>query len=268
MRRLVLLVLTALLVATAALAQTAPTDSQTLQALLAEVRQLRHDLQTTTATTQRAQIALYRLQRQDEAVARATQRVTDARSKLADVASEKNKKLVEIQGAKAAASHLDTPGAQTHFEEVVLPGLESQLEMLRKDEQQARARESEAEQRVRDEQTKLDGLNDLAGPVEYRLGGGWPKVVGSPSAGVRGSHPFDFAQGRLFRKKRERMGHLLWRWCLRRSKASDRSVRPFDTLRAGSTRQKLARLRRPDGRGRLSLGGRLFCRETGIQAGN
>jgi DNA repair exonuclease SbcCD ATPase subunit len=161
MRRSLFLIVTPFLVATAALAQTAPTDSQTLQALLAEVRQLRHDLQTTTATAQRAQIALYRLQRQDEAVGRAAQKLSDARSKLTEVESEKHKKLIEIQGAKAAASHLDTPGAQTHFEEVVLPGLKSQLETLEKEEQQARAHEAEAAEQLREEQVKLDGLNDL-----------------------------------------------------------------------------------------------------------
>ena len=158
MRRSLFLILIPFLVATAALGQTAPTDSQTLQALLAEVRQLRHDLQTTNATTQRAQIALYRLQRQDEAVARARERLNDTRSKLAEVVSEKSKKLIEIQGAKAAAGHLDSPNAQTHFEEVVRPGLNSELEMLEKDEQRARARESESEQQLREEQVKLDGL--------------------------------------------------------------------------------------------------------------
>ncbi len=160
MRRSLFLILTPFLVA-AAFGQAAPTDSQTLQALLAEVRQLRHDLQTTTATAQRAQIALYRLQRQDEAVARATERLSEARFKLANVESDKNKKAVEIQSAKAAVSHSDAADAQTHFEEVVLPELKSQLETLEKEEQQARAREAEAEQQLRDEQVKLDGLNDL-----------------------------------------------------------------------------------------------------------
>jgi hypothetical protein len=56
--------------------QTAPTDSQTLQALLTEVRRLRHDLRSTNAMAQRAQIALYRLQRQDEAVVRANRRLS------------------------------------------------------------------------------------------------------------------------------------------------------------------------------------------------
>jgi hypothetical protein len=160
MRRSLSLILT-LLVAVAALGQSAPTDSQTLQALLAEVRQLRHDLQTTTTMTQRAQIALYRLQRQDQAVARANQNLGDAKAKLAEAESAKNKRAIDFQQVKAAVSHGEAPDAQTHFEEVVAPAFKAEMDLLEKDEQQARARESEAEQRLRDEQTKLDGLNDL-----------------------------------------------------------------------------------------------------------
>lgn len=66
MRRL--LVFFFITIATAVSAQTAPSDSQTLQALLAEVRQMHHDLLAQTAMAQRVQIALYRLQREDEAV--------------------------------------------------------------------------------------------------------------------------------------------------------------------------------------------------------
>jgi hypothetical protein len=161
MRRLLLAVLTLFVIPTLALGQSAPTDSQTLQALLAEVRQLRHDLQSATATTQRAQIALYRLQRQDEAVARASQRLSDARLKLANVESDKNNKLEEIRQARVAVSHSENPNQPREFEEVVLPGLKSRLEIIEKDDEQARAREAEAEQQLREEQVKLDGLNDL-----------------------------------------------------------------------------------------------------------
>jgi len=160
MRRCALLILIFLL-HSAALSQTTSTDSQTLLALLAEVRLLRHDLQTSNATVARAQIALYRVQRQDEAVLHAQQRLSDARLKVAQAKSDKDKKSIQIQSAKSATSHSEAPDAQTHFEEVVLPGLQSELEMLRRQEQQARAQEAEAEQQVRDEQLKLDGLNDL-----------------------------------------------------------------------------------------------------------
>ena len=68
----------------ASFAQTASTDSQTLQALLAEVRQLRMDLQTTTVASQRVQVILFRLQLQQGTVARAQQRLDEVHSKLAE----------------------------------------------------------------------------------------------------------------------------------------------------------------------------------------
>jgi len=70
MHRSCLLIPVLLLISAPVFGQSTSTDSQTLQALLAEVRQLRHDLQTTTIAAQRAQILLYRLQGQEAAVAR------------------------------------------------------------------------------------------------------------------------------------------------------------------------------------------------------
>lgn len=158
--RSVFLALIAVAISHSVLGQSTPSDAQTLRLLLAEVQGLRHDLQASTAMSQRAQIALYRLQRQDEAVARATLRLADARGRLANVVSDKSQKVEQIRSAKAAASHSDAPDAQRHFEEVILPDLKAQLELIESDEQQARVQESEAEQRLRDEQTKLDALND------------------------------------------------------------------------------------------------------------
>ena len=54
--------LSLLVMATAACAQTASPDTQALQALVTEIRQLRQDMQATTIVTQRVQIVLYRLQ--------------------------------------------------------------------------------------------------------------------------------------------------------------------------------------------------------------
>ncbi len=159
--RLMLNIVLLLALAGSGAAQTAPTDSQTLQAILAEFRQLRQELRTTSAMAARAQVALYRLQRQDEAVARARQRVDDVRSNVAKLETDKNNKALEIQRGKAATSRSPNPDAEQNFTDIVLPSLKSQLELLQKQEQQARAEESEAEQQLRDEQTKLDGLNDL-----------------------------------------------------------------------------------------------------------
>lgn len=159
MRRL--LVFFFITIATAVSAQTAPRDSQTLQALLAEVRQMHHDLLAQTAMAQRVQIALYRLQREDEAVARATQRVNDARAEVSNAEAGKNRMTAEIQKTQATINNSQNPGEAEHFENVVIPMLKSQLEIFGKQEQQAQAHESEAENQLRDEQDKLDSLNDL-----------------------------------------------------------------------------------------------------------
>ena len=144
-----------------AFSQPGSTDSQTLQAILAELRQLRRELQTSSAMAARAQIALYRLQRQYEAVEHTQQRVSDARLRGAQLETERNRKALEIQGAREAANRNEAPNAQQNFEEIVLPHLKSELELLQRQEQQARTEQGEAEQQLRDEQAKLDGLNDL-----------------------------------------------------------------------------------------------------------
>src|SRR5258708_652133 len=104
-----------LLIATPAFGQTSATDSQTLQALLAEVRQLRHDLQTATVATQRVQIALYRLQRQEEAVARATKTFNDARSRLGNVVSNRKNMAIHIQEVEAMEKRSQNPEERTHY---------------------------------------------------------------------------------------------------------------------------------------------------------
>ena len=151
MYRSACLILMFSIIPAAAISQTAPTDSQTLQGILSEVRQLRHDLQTSNAMLARAQIALYRLQRQAESVEHERQRLDAARLRLAQAESDRSKKAIQIQSAKDATTHSDASDAhasdaRTHFEEVVLPELKSELEMLQKQERKAQVEEVEAEQ--------------------------------------------------------------------------------------------------------------------------
>lgn len=147
-------------IAPLASSQTAPTDSQTLQALLTEVRQLRHDLRSTNAMAQRAQIALYRMQRQDEAVVRANQRLSDIRIKLANLVTDKGEVTNQLRQIEAIVKNSQNAEEQRHSEEVLLPELRSRLAIVMKAEQEARVQETEAIQQMRDEQLKLDGLND------------------------------------------------------------------------------------------------------------
>ena len=159
--RLMLNVLFLLILGGSCAGQPVPKDSQTLQAILAELRQLRQELRATNAMAARAQVALYRLQRQDEAVARARQRVDGIRSQLVKLETDRNNKTLEIEQSKAATSRSPNPDAEQNFTGIVLPTLRSQLELLQRQEAQTRSEASEAEQQLRDEQTRLDGLNDL-----------------------------------------------------------------------------------------------------------
>jgi len=74
MRRTVCLGCILLIVPIIAAAQSNSTDSQTLQALLGEVRQLRQELRSSTVAAQRAQILIYRVQAQQGAVNRVSQK--------------------------------------------------------------------------------------------------------------------------------------------------------------------------------------------------
>lgn len=154
------LTLIVLVIPTIALSQTAATDSQTLKAILAELRQLRRDLQTTNAMAARAQIALYRLQRKNEAVVRAMPRVRNAGANATQLEDLRSHKAQEIERGRAEANHSETPKVQQEFEQVLLPAWTSDLERLQRQAQQARAEQAEAERQLRDEQTKLDRLND------------------------------------------------------------------------------------------------------------
>jgi len=140
--------------------QTAQTDSQTLQALLTEVRLLRHDLRSTNAMAQRAQIALCRLQRQDEAVVRANQRLSDIRIKLANLVTDKGEVKNQLRQVEAIVKNNQNAEEQRHSEEVLLPELKARLALVVNAEQEARVQETEAMQQVRNEQVTLDGLND------------------------------------------------------------------------------------------------------------
>src|SRR6202158_2581970 len=83
MRQTFLLILLVSGIPAATLGQAPASDAQTLQALLTEVRELRRDLRASLARIQVVQILLSRLQTQQAVVTRASDRLNDARSRLA-----------------------------------------------------------------------------------------------------------------------------------------------------------------------------------------
>jgi chromosome segregation ATPase len=160
MLRPTFLALSLLIISPAALGQSTSTDSHTLQTLLAEVRQLRHDLQTVTAGAQRAQILIYRVQAQDTVVRRVQERVEDTRSKLDHIQSEKGRHAAQLKQMEEVQGRPETAQSERKPLEDALAQLRARLETEESDEQETQARLTEAEDQLRVERTKLDQLQD------------------------------------------------------------------------------------------------------------
>ena len=170
MRRTYFLIVVVFGMAAATFAQTTSSDSQTLQSLLAEVRQLRQDLQVSLTRMQSAQILLSRLQIQEVAVSRASQHLDDARSKLAEVQVVIRSEASEIKHFEDAPNTGDN-GPQV---EAALNRAKSDLEASTNLAQQRQSIETDAEQQLRTEQDKLSRLESLLDELVEQ--------IGSPSA--------------------------------------------------------------------------------------
>jgi chromosome segregation ATPase len=150
-------------------AQSGSTDSQTLQAILSEVNQLRRELRTATVAAQRAQILIYRVQAQQAVVTRLSQRIENDRSRLTQNQSEQ-KRLA------AVTKHLeDLRETQTDAErkekqtDEQLASMKMRLEQLGNEEQEIQPRKIEAEEELRVEQAKLAQLHDELDRIDKSL---------------------------------------------------------------------------------------------------
>lgn len=157
MQRLYFLTFVVFGVSATTFGQATSSDSQTLRALLTEVRELRQVLQVSLVRIQSAQILLSRLQIQEVAVTRASQHLDDARSKLAEV-------QVVLKSEAAEVKHFedDAPNAGENQAQVdqALKRAKSELEDSTNLEQQRQTTEIEAEQQLRTEQEKLNSLEN------------------------------------------------------------------------------------------------------------
>jgi len=153
-----------------AFCQTPPVkDRDALQALLDEVHQLRLAMEGMTGAAQRVQIALYGLQMQDSAVARATQRLDTARNKCLGLDGNRHHTAAEVQRMESGlASSTITEREAKEFKER-LPGLKRELEEQTAEAQTCQAAEAEASSQLRNDQAKLLDLQDRIGRLDKAL---------------------------------------------------------------------------------------------------
>jgi hypothetical protein len=165
-----MLVSTLLLQTAAAVAQTASPDSQMTQTMLAEIRQLRQDLQATAVTIQRVQIVMYRLQAQSALVDRATQRLDQARAGCRQAQNQQKMFADQIELAEARRRNSKDPSDQKAAEEM-LSSLKSSAEMSTSEEQQCQVEQIDAENQFRTEQAKMSELQDQLDQLDQTLAG-------------------------------------------------------------------------------------------------
>lgn len=159
MLRSTLLALSLLLFSSPTPAQATPTESPTLQALLAEIRQLRQDLQTSAIAARRAQILIYRLHVQEAAVAHASQQLDEAKSSIDQWRARKKYQELQIKQYENMRDRAENATQRQQFEDAIIQ-LKAQMEAWAPEEQEAQTREMDLEQQSRIQQAKLGQLQD------------------------------------------------------------------------------------------------------------
>ena len=137
--------------------QTTTTESQAIQALLAEVHQLRQDLQAAANGARRVQILIHRLYVQEAAVARASQRRDEAKAGLDQFQAWKKYQAAQIKTYEDQRDRSGDATQRKQFDDSI-SYLKIQMEERLPLEQDAQAKETELDELWRIEQAKLDQL--------------------------------------------------------------------------------------------------------------
>src|SRR5262245_871002 len=143
-------------------------DSSTLQAVLEELRQLRRDLYGMTLVAQRVQILLYRIQLQDDAMKKASQRYDQTNAKLRDAERNRSEAANGLKMAEEKLVSLQNPNERGQLEEVVRE-MKRRVEMWSHEESSYRAAETAAAGDLRAEQAKLAELQQRLDLLEQQL---------------------------------------------------------------------------------------------------
>ena len=145
-----------------------PSDTQVLQALLGEVRQLRISLERATIVSTRMQMALQRMRLQEERVTRVSQQLEETRKTIGEFESEKPRIAERIKDVEEHARQTADPMARGQME-ADYKGMKTHLEQVNVLQEQRRAREGELASQLLAEQAKLNELNDRLNQMERAL---------------------------------------------------------------------------------------------------
>ena len=144
-------------------------DSQTLQAILQELRQLRNDLAGTTVVAQRVQILLYRLQLQGDAVKNAAQRHDQTVAKVNDAEKARLDAANGLRTLEEKLASLGGNDSQRRAIEAQVSEMKRRVEMWTHDESDRRAAEIAVGSDLKREQAMLADLQQKLDELERQL---------------------------------------------------------------------------------------------------
>jgi chromosome segregation ATPase len=149
-------------------AQSLPSEAPATQAMLAEIRQLRSDLQTAAITIQRVNIVIFRLQAQSSVLDRLTQKVDQVREQCEQAQTNQKMFAAQLEASEADRGGIKDPASPRIFEQSVAD-LKSALAGLAAEVPRCQAEQAEAESQLRSEQNKMSDLQDQLEKLDKAL---------------------------------------------------------------------------------------------------
>lgn len=149
-------------------AQDPAPDRATIQALLAEVRQLRIALERSTIVLPRLQLAFQRLQAQQDRVDRLSRELRDVRNHIANQAAEGEHAASVKKQLEEMIDQTQDPNRRKQIE-AQIRSIAMDRERATAQEQQARLQEGELASQLQSEQAKLAELSEQAAALEKKL---------------------------------------------------------------------------------------------------
>jgi len=143
-------------------------DTALTQTLITEIRALRQEIEATTVTAQRVQIALFRLQSQTALLAGAQQRLDAARTRVLETQSNRRHVAEQVQRLESDSRTVQDPQQKREIEGA-LHGMKMEGESLATEEGQRHSIEADAESQFRAEQAKLSDLQSLLDRLDKAL---------------------------------------------------------------------------------------------------
>jgi len=145
-----------------------PAQDATLQTLLKEVHALRIALERSNQIGPKVQIALAKMQLQEERVRNATRQLQDVHDQVARLQNKQGETADRAKEVEAHLAQITDPKERKDID-MVLRVTKSELGQLATQEQQFRAKEGDASSLLLSEQAKWNEVNDLLTSIERML---------------------------------------------------------------------------------------------------